>query len=291
MRISKFLLTTSYGPQVTLPVTNVSPTDQFIVKNIDGLGPPEAGVRIVQTLNQGGFSRGRRPLAREIVIRVGLTPNFSNGQTASDLRQILYTLLSPGEVTSNDQLRFHIIDENNTFWAGVYGLINRIEVVPFSKDPEVQITMNCFSPFFQGPVVDIPVGTINRAKPIIANPGTAPAGFYLDIKFTHVESQPTVYLTNDDTGARLGASNSPSGLFATNDRLVIDTRAGRRRITRLRGETATPASLNLLPYVLASPTWHLLNPGLTRFQIGPGGTSGIKFDILRWYFFPQYWGI
>src|SRR4051794_8917947 len=79
-----------------LPVVEALLTDKYLLKSVDGLGPPEVDVSIAPTLNGPGVYKGRRPQSRQIVALIGLNPDYNDGETASDLRSALYGMLTPG---------------------------------------------------------------------------------------------------------------------------------------------------------------------------------------------------
>ena len=164
---------------IDLPIVGALPSDKYILKEASGLGPPEVDVTIAPTLNAGGIYQGRRPQSREIVLNIGLNPDYTAGQSVSDLRTTLYGMLTPG---SGDYITIEIINDS-TVLASAIGYVKNLEIVPFSKEPMVQLVLVCPSEYFQGPA-DIYVQTPNKAFPEITNLGTAPAGFRMELTFT-----------------------------------------------------------------------------------------------------------
>jgi hypothetical protein len=92
-------------------------------------------------------------------------------------------------------------------------------------------------------------------------------------------------------GAQRLEVSEPSGddLFFDKDRLVIDTRAGQRRITRVRKNGQVMGYTNLLPYLTNNPTWFQLKKGINTFEAVPNAGGAYSFNSL--IFNPQNWGI
>lgn len=255
---------------VDLPIINVDTVDPYILTNAEGLGPPEVDVSIQNTLNAGGFYQGRRPQSREVVLRVGLNPNFSVGQTAADLRTELYGLLTPGYL---DNVTIRIMNEA-TVLATTVGYVKKLEIVPFNAEPEVQITIACIELYFQAPSL-LYVSPTVKSAPVIDNVGTAPAGFYMKIVFT---SNVTNWTLSHVSGAKMQLTYS----FLTNDELVIDTRPGYRGVWLKRGLATT----NIIYALSADSIWFMLHGGENTFA-----TSSSAFNWGDVYYRPQYWGV
>lgn len=259
---------------VDLPVKGVKITDSYIFKGADGIGPTEVDVIISRSLGQAGTYQGRRPQAREIVIRVGLGPNWSGGQTAADLREVLYGLLTPGY--EDYMLVQFMLDEtvltSNKSW------VKRCEIVPFAKDPEVQLTIACLDANLLAPVTDGPVlASLNKTIPIIQNTGSASSGFSMDLTFT--AAQAAGWTLWDKELVKKMYFNYP---FASGDQLIFDTRPGKRKITRVRAGVP----LNIVGYLSADSTWFMLYGGANYFN-----TSNQSFNWNLVFFDPQYLGV
>ena len=261
---------------VNLSVVGADSSSPFMLKQVIGLGPPEVAVYLAETRNAGSQHRGRRPLAREIIARVGLNPNYAAGQSAGDLRTYFYGLLSAGDQGDTDVLTVELYDANTSgVWAKTKGYVKRIEAAHFTKDPEVQVTITCLKPFLESPIRYIPPDSI-KLTPVIMNTGSAPTGFRAELTFNKSISK---WALTNSSGQSLMFQNG----FADGDKLVIDTRAGRRQVLRYRdGEL----NANLLAALSNDSTWLMLRPGnnvLTPM------TYAVTWD--RFFYVPQHWGI
>lgn len=255
---------------VDLPIVGSQPTDPYILTNADGLGPPEVDVSIKNTLNAGGFYQGRRPQSREVVLRVGLNPDFGVGQTASDLRETLYGMLTPGYL---DYITLNVMNED-TVLAFTTGYVKKLEIVPFSADPEVQITIACVEQYLQAPnllYVEPPL----KSTPVIDNVGTAPAGFQMTIEFT---ANLVTWSLTHVSGAKMAFVYN----FLIGDILKIDTRPGSRGIWLTRGLVTT----NIIYALTADSIWFMLHGGENVFT-----SSSNAFNWGDVFYRPQFWGV
>jgi len=254
---------------VDLPIINALPSDPYILKNVDGLGPPVVDVSIAPTLNAGGKYQGRRPQSREIVSLIGLNPDHGAGLSASDLRDSLYGMLSPGE---EDHIMVQLVDDE-TVVVETQGYVGNLEINPFSKDPEVQLTIPCLQQYLLAPEL-LYVAPTSKAAPVIQNVGNAPAGFRMELIFT-------ANVTNWTLSRPSGRKMQILYAFLTGDKLVIDTRPGSRGIWRTRSGVVK----NLIGSAPGSD-WLMLHGGTNTFA-----TSSQSFNWDDVFYLPQYWGI
>lgn len=255
---------------VDLPIVHAKPADAYILKSADGLGPSEIEVSIVETLNAGGHYQGRRTLTKELVLLVGLNPNHGVQQTVSDLRKTLYGLLTPGVV---DKVKVELMDEDLSL-AFITGYVKKMEIVPFSQTPEVQITMGCLEQYWTTSTL-IYLDPGDKAHPIISNIGTAPSGFHMEVIFT---TTMTSWTLMDDMGNKMQIDHD----FLAGDRLSIDTRPGQRGIWRDRADVHK----NIIYALSHDSIWFMLHGGDNQFH-----TNLQTFNWGDVAYLPQYWGV
>lgn len=256
---------------IDLPIVGALPSDLYILKSADGLGPPEVDVSIADTLNAGGVYQGRRPQSREIVLLIALNPDFKVGQTAADLRTALYGMLTPGHI---DRIVVDILDDEDLL-ASTSGYAKKLEIVPFSKDPEVQLTIACVQQYLIAPET-LYISPPDKAAPLIPNVGTAPAGFRMELTFS---AALTEWVLSDFDGQTEMRIVYP---FAIGDKLMIDTRPGRRGIWVDRGGIET----NIIFALTQNSIWYMLHGGDNIFA-----TSSQAFEFGDVFYTPQFWGI
>ena len=255
---------------VDLRIIGALPSDPYILKSADGLGPTEVVVSITDTLNAGGVYQGRRPQGREIVLHISLNPDFKVGQTVSDLRTTLYGMLTPGP---NESILVQIMNDRDVLMQTV-GYVKKLEIVPFTSDPEVQLTIACPKQYFEAPTI-LYVNPGSQATPIIPNVGTAPTGF-------HIEFVITLGVRNFTFTDAQGNKMEVLYDFVLGDRLIFDTRPGKRDISLIR----SGSTINLLYAFTPESIWHMLYAGDNAFT-----TSTQVFTWGDVYYMPEYWGI
>jgi hypothetical protein len=264
---------------IDLPIVGGLPTDMFQLKKADGLGPPEMAVHMSDSLNAGSVFQLRRTQTREIVLQIGLNPDYYTGQTAESLRTTLYGLLTPGPT---ENILISIMD-GATVLANTTGYAKIFEIVPFSREPMVQITFACTQPYFESPTESqatptaegVPTPDPHKLTPTIINTGTAPTGFKLAITFTQAL---TSWWIKDSAGRQMLCTYP----FAIGHQLEFRTTPGGRYIT-----IRIPGYVNGLYTLSSSSIWLMLHAGVNNFT-----TSSDAFD---WYgnprYYARYWGI
>jgi hypothetical protein len=277
MQFTKIRLNGRYN--VDFPFFGLRPSSRYILKEVDGLGPPEVDVRL-----EDGHYIGREPVSREIVLRAGLNPNVAIGETAASMRIALYGLLTPG---ASDAMLVQMMNGPNVV-AQVLAYVKKIEPVIFSKDPEVQITMACNSPYLAAPV-----GTTVQPRNLTAantgwtlnNTGTVSTGFYMELKYTSDRDSFSLYSEPADSGNGPDVNGPRFRVdwpFKDGDTLKIDTRKNRKSVRVVhRGDTT-----NIIRGLTPDSIWFQFHPGLNTFWNEP-----ITFDWNQVYYVPQYWGI
>jgi hypothetical protein len=259
-----------------LPIVTVDPQSSYILKDVIGLGPPEINVAMLETLSQGGIHQLSKALSREVVMRIRLNPDYSLSETVADLRNSLYGFLSVGKAPL-PPMYIKLLSGINTV-AQIQAYIKKFEIVPFAKEPEVQVTFACVKSFLEGPAqIEINTGTLDTLNPQIDNTGTAPTGFYMQLTF----SDPSEYFSitsSDDISLAISIGYS----FQTGDVLTIDTQPG----TRYVGRTRSGSGLDLYNELDSDAVWLTLQAGINGFICDP-----ISFAWNDVHFTPQYWGI
>lgn len=268
MRMSKIRL--NGLAVVDLPIIGATPQDVYICKNVDGLGPPEVEVSMGETLNGDDVYQGRKAQPREIVMLVGLNPDYSAGQVPADLRTSLYGMLAP---SADDAITVQIIDDEDVV-ASTTGYVKKIEINVFSDKPEVQLTVRSTSAYLRADSETF-VEPADKVSPTIYNVGTAPVGFHMEVQFTADLSGWTL---THISGRKMQIAYA----FLTGDLLEIDTRPGQRGIWVTRVGVRT----NIIWALSGDSTWHMLHGGANDFS-----TSSSSFDWNDVYYLPQFWGI
>lgn len=256
---------------VDLPIVNASSTDKYILKDVDGLGPPDVDVSMVNTTSSKSFFQSKNPQVREVVLRVGLNPNYSTNETVADLRTQFYGFLTPGGTKT---VRIELLNDTEPL-VYLTGYTKRIEIAPFSQTPELQITIVCVEKYLTSPE-RIYLSPESLERPVIVNVGTAPVGFHIEMNLTF----PSTYwkITNE-----FGEFFRVDYPFTDTHRLIIDTTDNNKGVWVKEGE-AEPVSI--ISGIAFGSTWLELHGGANEFVT--------QYSYFYWgdvYYQPQYWGI
>lgn len=260
------------GTVIDLPIVGLTQSSRYILKSVTGLGPPDIDAGVETSLDNAGIFLNARPQNREIVMLIRLNPNVAIGETVSDLRTALYSMISLTNDPTDIEIRY-----NNAAQLVTSGWVKKFEPSIFAPDAEVQITFACYQPYLVAPTyTNVAVGSLSKTTPTIVNPGNAPSGFF--IQFTLTAAQSGGFTLTDDKG-RILFINYP---FLNGDILQIDTIAGARALTVIRGGVST----NLIQYLSADSEWLQLHAGSNVFT-----TSFSTFTWTTFLYYPYYWGI
>lgn len=275
----------SGGMTLTLPIFGAQPTDPYIIKAADGLGPPKTDVFVRKS--KSGKSHATNIVARDrqLVFRIGLNPDYSSGQRPADLRSDLYRLISGLALPVTVSLM-----NGSTEKAKTRGYVSAFETVQFSREPMVQITIDCDGPYFEHPepvVLTQENGGLTPGgnKIIIDNPGDAPSAFLLNIRMT----QNVVFWTMKNYANNEVLGFVASGLFQNNDIVSLDTNPGSRRLMRTRSGTSS-SLLNRLSGLDFS--WVTLTGGENELGPDTSGASMVgQFEWASLTYTPKYQGV
>lgn len=269
---------------VDLPLLGAEESGPFVLKGAEGLGPPEVNVRLARTVLEKAVFQGKTANLRQIIALVGLQPDWNSGQTSEELRSTLYSLLTP---RYGQMVRAEIVHDG-VVQGYAQGHLSKCEPALFTKDPAVQIVLDCDYGYFLNPnlKVQTPVlGTINNnATFLVENDGTAPSGFLMGVTLTN-GGGPSLTLSDEDPR---GQKLQIDGInWAAGDRFVVDTRPGSRGVWRGTGTGALTSVLNNLNSSVSE--WMHLYGGDNRLILNVG-----TFTWLADYNFthqPAYWGV
>jgi hypothetical protein len=268
---------------VDLKIFGAQPTDSHILKGVDGLGPVDKTL----VINNGAL-QAEDVTDREVTLLVGLNPDWSSNETASDMREHYYKMLS-GAVTLN-------VMDDPTVICYTVGHLKRIEIVPFSKDPQIQIVMNCLGSYLEAPesiepalvMVEDPSAGMVR---VIDNVGSAPVGFYARFRVDEQPTDPPTVSTSYIFG-RLPLTSVPQPAmiienfdFQVDDEVIINTIDGSLDVRVNRGGS----NISLLSYLnntYSIDQWWKLLPGENQIIISPPYFTWVDF-----MYTPRYWGI
>lgn len=249
-----------------------SPSDKYILKFADGLGPP--GVDLFMSNARKGGSRysGRRPQGRSIILRIGLNPNYAAGESVEKLRQDLYSLYSV-PLNGND-IPLYLMN-NGVEVVSAFSKLKNFEINPFSQKPEVQITFEAEEPYFYA-ISQSTIVNPSKSAPLIVNAGSATTGFRLGLTFTQAVSSWQIARFFDKIHIDYG--------FQIGDQLHLSTVSTTLSLYVVRSGNVIP----LYGYLTNDSSWFEFYPGDNQLTI-----SNTNFDwanpAFTWW--ERYWGV
>lgn len=271
---------------ITLAKQDAEYDDPFVLKGADGLGPAEIDVSIAQGLEGSGYYQNKVPRNKQIVMRIGLQAAWSTvGGTPSDLRALLYGLLTGGY--AGDQIAAILLDIDpdtlaETEVCRINGFVSKMETVPFSKDPQVQLTIECLSPYFVAPNSVVLTSDLNgqsRNEVNITNVGNGPTGFYMKITFAGLPVGGIDHFEITTQGGLKKMRFEPSSDFINGHSIEINTNPGTREATIQSG-------VNGLAWLTSDSDWIQLYGGVNVLSL-----SHPEYDWNGFNFKPKFWGV
>lgn len=269
---------------VDLPILGADPSGPFVLKSAEGLGPVDVTVRMGRTVLEKALYQGKSPGLRQIIVLVGLQPNWDVGQTAEELRGVLYGLLTP---RYGQMVRAEIV-HNGVVQAFAQGQVSKLEPALFTKDPAVLITMECDYGYLLGPqtVQQTPVQrTVGGIRAFdVENDGDAPTGFKMGV-ILRANVGNSLMLSDENP---LGQKLQIDGInWVSGDRFVVDTRPGSRGVWRGPGGGALVSALNNMNAAVSE--WIHLYGGDNTLLLN---TTAFDWDpTFNFSHQPAYWGV
>lgn len=229
--------------------------NEYVVKNIDGLGPVKSELVTMDVSTEPGrLLMSARDVQRNIVMTIGFSPNFGSGSDFSALRQKLYSVLVPSTIVEL------IFTDSVLGEMTISGVVESHEPTVFSEEPEVQISVLCSNPYFKSTAGLQTVSVASHTKNFeIDYPGDIPVGFIfefdVDVATNLLRLENLPYANKGYFGLSFN--------FLVNDHVRVSTIPGDRRAEYIRSSALT----NALGYLSGSLTKTKLTPGINYFNM------------------------
>jgi hypothetical protein len=263
-------ITIDGDPNIEIPIIGSTIANKYIIKSIDGLGPPDINVVLGDLAGDGSVYQNRRAPSRNPVIVMGLNPDYSSNETVDDLRDALYlALLEPGD----DPIATIVLHDSAKPDRSISGYVESLDPAHFSKDPEVQISILCPSPFLKGADASVTPSVADTIE--VSNLGSAPCGFFMDVTFT---ADTSGFQIKRDADVLLDLDYD----FLSGDELQVNTIPGQRVIRRSRAGTW----LNIIDTAQNLDKWPRFKPVADTLTLS---TSALTWNALTYT--PQWWGV
>lgn len=269
---------------VDFPLEGTESSGPFVLKGAEGLGPPEVTVKMVRTVLEKGLYQGKTAALRQVIAVVGLQPNWDDGQTPEQLRTQLYSLLTP---KFGAMVRMEV-RHGGLLQGYADGQISALVPVLFTRDPAVQIVLDCDYPYLlDSQVTQTPTQRTVAGLQVfdIENEGTAPAGFKTGITLGAAVAAPLILSDEGVPGQKIQIDGIN---WVSGDTFVVDTRAGSRGVWRIpNGETVPTTILANLNGAVSE--WIQLHGGPNTLKLNTTALSfHANYDFVHR---PAYWGV
>jgi hypothetical protein len=244
------------APTLQLDMDGRSETDLIQILNIEGLDPVKASITTSPYGSIDGTSyTGSNVQNRNIVLTLKPNPNWDTW-THEGLRKLLYSYFMPKLLI---RLVFYSDDANP---VEIYGIVEGVESVMFSKEPTFQVSIICPDPYFQALNPTIITGQNGVVATFDYN-GNVESGMIVNV--THVSGNPTTI------GIQLGDPKiTYFGVTATVNASMYFQLSSIPRQKYVQNVTiGTGVIDNLLSnvYLQEGSLWPTLQPGSNEFKI------------------------
>lgn len=244
-----------------LEIENAKPDDSIILDRIEGLDPPDIDLFVGDYARDGGFYSGRRVGKRNPVFYFTLNPNYSQGETVSGLRELLYrAFIDP--LVVGDAVRVELQDTSRPT-RYFTGYAEKIESAIFAKETEMVVSMLCPNPYLYDTTESI-VNSGGASTVPFEYSGTAETGLEIKVDMSAGSDALTLQL-NDIWFMTLNYT------FLGGDTVYINTRRGERKIEATRDGVTTD-----IYYTLSAESRWLELHRLATTELNPTGENTLK---------------
>lgn len=259
----------------------------YVIQSIDGLDPVKATLSSSTFANLDGeqYQNGRRE-TRNIIITLGLSPDYVSGQTVENLRSDLYAYFMPKATVG---LTFNRDDGTSYLTNGV---VETFTSPLFAQEPTVQISIICYNPDFSATdSLSIDGFSYTQPDPLSPPPDPDPADVYYTVHYNGTVPTGILFTitgNQDDLGGFTLYCISPDGSglsmdyngvgdgFNNGDVVTINTNVGQKDVRAIGGDL----DISGLPGLDIYADWIQLQPGDNQFQVYiPGFVNPVPFTI------------
>jgi hypothetical protein len=227
-------------------------TDLVQIRKIDGLDPVKASITTSKFGSKdGSFLTGKNLDDRNIVLTLGLNPDWVDWDY-SKLRNLVNQYFMTKSIVRL------VFDTDEYPEVEITGHVETCVQNPFTKDPEIQVSIICPDPLFVASGVTTILQNPNTETPLnIDYPGTVAAGFKLDILYVS-GSNPTQVVIHDSAGA-MTINDAP--VISPTSYLEVYSVPGARYIKK------NGTGANIFNKMADGSIWPMLYPGENQFYI------------------------
>lgn len=249
------------------------------IRDVTGIDAPDFNVNLAPTANnQTSIYNGTRSQNRQIVITASIRPDYATGRSVSDIRASISKLALPDE-DLGESVRLDFIEGDDAIHKYTWGYISKIESPSYTKDPLIQITIECVPIHFVAPYNL--TYTLNSQKVELNPRGSAPTGLKLTLKVVSGQTNVIHIRKNNTIVFRIKTDD----MLLAGDEIVIDTNPDKMECNYTRGGGV----YNILKSVLDSSKWFSLSSEKQTLTVL--ALTGCEMVIDTVIFTPKYWGV
>lgn len=261
---------------MTLEIGNADPDQIIIIESISGLDPADVTNFTGDFARDGGYYQGRRSAGRNPVFNLKLNPDYANDIEVSDIREMLYDMfLEPSP--NNDGLLVELIDDRkpNRFFVGY---TEKLPADIFSRDTKAQVSMICVDPFLRSTDQTIGHDAVGWTSVNVTYDGSKRIGLYSKFLVKTAVNQ-----MHFDINGVIMTLNKPSGNYAVNDVIEVNTEIGSRSI-KLNGT-------DIMAHLASGAKWPELNKGVNAVKAYGTAVGDGKVVMTDYTYRAAWWGI
>lgn len=279
MKLTSVSLLSAGNSPINFGFRDPDSTLPFQIRSISGLDTEEITSRYYATGSSGLPLSTSVLNERVIVFDAVLNPEWSEGQSYSDLRDQVQRFI----YASRTPLVTVAFVNGEEIPAYVNGFITKLESDLFSEQPAIKITIRCPDPMLRG-LARVPL--VFEDDAISATPllvvtdtlSTAPKGVVLEGLFLSNQTSLTI---SGGSGSGWSFVLQPAGGFQAFDQLYLSSEDNDKRVYIVRGST----TIHLADAIQSNSIWPLVFPGANNFSFSAGFSCN-KIDH-----FPTFWGV
>lgn len=245
------------APTLVLDPDGRAETDLIQISNIDGLDPVKASVNTSPYGSVDGASyTGSSVLSRNIVLTLKLNPDW-NTWTYEKIRRLIYSYFMPKLIT---RLVFY---SDDMIPVEILGIVESASVNPFSKDPEILVSIVCPNPYFQALDPTIYTGPNGEVKTFEYG-GNVETGIIVKVTAVSGSAPTTIDVQLGDpkiTYFGVDATVDGSKYFE------LSSIPMRKYVQNINMGTGVIENLLSNIYIQEGSLWPTLQPGENEFQI------------------------
>lgn len=261
---------------MTLNVTGVDPSEPLIIESAPGLTSTKATLFTGDFAGDDSYYQGRRVGGRNVVFNFKLNPNYATNVSVGQIRRMLYRQFHEPQAGS-DAVQVRVKDDElpDLFFIGY---TEAIDCDAWVKESKAQVSMMTTEAYLRSVVAT----NFNDANGVfsvnIAYDGSADTGIELTLKIKTATNTVTV-----DIGGTLMVLVKPSGTYAVNDIITINTNT-RARSIKLNG-------VDIMAHLTAASRFVQLTQINNAFKTYGSVLNDGKVAMTAYTYRSAWWGI